>query len=243
MLRVGWANFEISEAKAGVNVPPLHPNCRCEIEIMPMELKDVDIDTPPEIPRSDISPIDISVAIIAQITSGQTDSSGRHPTIADMSSIWYEDPFNWIEINQCPWFVVGRIGEIFGVRVTFGGAGRGHGGLWAQNAEEKAYIWKDGEKTDEYKTVHRELSWENIVPQSAASFGNPAPWGHVVFIEAIEVINGEKWVYYSDDWKSGGNRGKVSKKLLSDFIGLCPDTGVIKGHPAHGEFRGYVQII
>ncbi|MCL2637894.1 MAG: hypothetical protein FWD48_05925 [Oscillospiraceae bacterium] len=264
--------FRICDASIGVNMPPIHPNCLCFIDVLEesdnpsgneqeshspnlFDITNIVLNTPsiidwrkympanvkpPDTPSS-VPTIDINAEIIALITSEEPDSSGKYPSIADMDDIWYEDPFNWIEEHQCPWFVLGRIGEIYGVQVTFDGSG--NGGLWAQNAEEKAYIWKDGEKTDEYRTVHRELSWENIVPQSAVSFGNPAPWGHVVFIEAIEVINGEKWIYYSDDWKNGGNRGKVSKKLLSDFIGLCPEEGTIKGHPTHGEFRGYVQII
>jgi SPP1 gp7 family putative phage head morphogenesis protein len=254
--------FIICDASIGNNMPPIHPNCRCDIDVLDenknqaenvpeshsenlFDTSNIVLNTPSIIDWqkympsdsgiTDIPPeiitVDINAEIIALITSELPNSSGRYSAIADINSFWYDDDFNGIERRQCPWFVKGRIGEIYGVEITFDGSG--NGGLWAQNAEEKAYIWRDGEKTDEYRTIHRETEdFNKIVLQSAASFKDPEPWGHVVFIEAIEKIDEQMWIYYSDDWKlgNGGHEGRIRKVLFEDFINL------------HGGLVGYVHI-
>jgi hypothetical protein len=139
--------------------------------------------------------------------------------------------------------LVGEIfGEVHNVRISFdttiynGREYRGSGGWWADNAKNQAEIWDESGKTGGFKDIHIETNPLNIVPQSAASFKgwtNTGDYGHVVFIEAVEVIDGETWVYFSDDWVNGGPRGKIKQMTLDDFINAV----------GHGEFQGYVQIL
>jgi SPP1 gp7 family putative phage head morphogenesis protein len=243
--------IEISEAKAGVNVPPLHPNCRCEIEIMPMEFMEAPRGEPAKPPTEDDRDTPeggICPDEAAKIRKAAEDED----VLADFNSFWYTSVFSpGIDWGQCPWYARGRMAEMNdGARITFGeGSGRGHGGLWIKNAEEKAYIYdENGERTGGYRKVYKETDPFKVVPNSAVSFQFyvAGGWhGHVMYIENVEVIDGVTMVYFSDS-NNGKPSGTVQVRELNNFINMFnyDRHGNERNPQVPGEtlFQGYIIL-
>ena len=175
--------------------------------------------------------------------------------VSNTESLWYKWPFNGFDYKQCPWYVAGRFGEIYGVKFTFDGTNgqRGNGGWWIKNVEDTAKIWKNNSdgtlvSTEKYMNVRVETNYENILPLSAACFmfyvdipNAPGYYGHIVFIEDVKKENGKTYVYYSDSFSSMNDTdvGKIKCKELNEFITMY-DNKIPNGNEP--IFQGYVQV-
>lgn len=174
--------------------------------------------------------------------------ANTYSTLADFNMFWYKPSFNTFEKYQCTWFVRGRIGEEYGIKVDFDSTyfsnSPGSGGWWVKNVQSKAEIWVDDAQTGKYKDVYIETNYLNIKPKSAAcylGYIGGGYYGHVVFIEAVEIVNNETFVYYSDTYigKDQLLQGAVDKISLEEFITLYDHKEPYEDEPI---FQGYIQF-
>ena len=173
----------------------------------------------------------------------------------DFNSVWFKKPFNSVDKYECAWYVLGKFGEIYGVRLEFnsrtyqGKSYKGDGGWWVKNVNSKAFYWDNkNEKLSETNCMDVVIEKDpyNASGQSAACFLFYYPkydgyYGHIVFIDAVEIVNGETTVYYSDTYVGKSTvQGKINKKSLEDFIALYDDRTPIDGESV---FQGYVKVV
>ena len=190
--------------------------------------------------------------------------------LANLDYIWYKVG-NISYYPQCPWYVYGRIEEVLKLKLEFKSvidvnnvSRTASGGWWMKTANSIAKMVRV--ENDQINTIEHPAVKVNKITESLDDLAQLKPrsvavflcffyadkertdgdfYGHVVFIEAIEV-DGDKekegnqtYVYYSDSYAAKATKGQIVRKSLEDFCNMYSSNPNYNGEPI---LQGYLQF-
>ena len=214
------------------------------------------------------TPSGTQIEIDKKACAAVKDRRGTTPLSVNTNSAWYKNGTGQfvagISRGECPWYALGRVGEVFHLRPTFDGSRSG--GWWIANSTEKAEVWKNDGSAQMGTSVnvkietninniksHSIVSWRyvntgmsgsSLVPSVTVNGKTGAAHGHVAFIEAVERDDkgNPTYVWYSEGYQGCSPQGILRRVPFSTFATYNSKYEVATPLGDTRQFQGYIQF-